>query len=168
MFKKTFTLALAVILLSSCKIRYSTSSGGNLNENIKTFSIEQFTNQATLGPSTIGLTFTEKLRELFQSQTKLELVSTNGDLSYEGTISDYNIRPIALQGDQTAAQNRLTISIKVTFVNQIETKDNFEKTFSRFADYSSTTDISSVQDGLIEEIFDQLTQDIYDKTLGDW
>jgi hypothetical protein len=168
MIRKIFTLALAVILISSCKIRYSTSSGGTMNPNVKTFSIEQFTNQATLGPSTIGLTFTEKLRELFQSQTKLELVSTNGDLSYEGTISDYNIQPIALQGDQTAAQNRLTISIKVTFVNQIETKDNFEKTFSRFADYSSTQDISSVQDNLIEEIFDQLTQDIYDKTLGDW
>ena len=54
------------------------------------------------------------------------------------------------------------------FVNQIEVKDNFEKTFSRFADYNSTQDISSVQDGLIEDIFDQLTQDIYDKTLGDW
>ena len=168
MTRKTFSLALAIILLSSCKIRYSTSSGGNLNENIKTFSIEQFTNQATLGPSTIGLTFTEKLRELFQSQTKLELVSTNGDLSYEGTISNYTIQPIALQGDQTAAQNRLTISIKVIFVNQIEVKDNFEKTFSRFADYNSTQDISSVQEGLIEDIFDQLTQDIYDKTLGDW
>ena len=92
MTRKTFSLVLAIILLSSCKIRYSTSSGGNLNENIKTFSIEQFTNQATLGPSTIGLTFTEKLRELFQSQTKLELVSTNGDLSYEGTISNYTIQ----------------------------------------------------------------------------
>lgn len=168
MTRKIFTLAIASILLFSCKIKYDTKGGGTINPNIKTFSIEQFTNQATLGPSTIGLTFTEKLRDLFQSQTKLELISSNGDLSYEGTISDYKIVPIALQGDQTAAQNRLTIAIKVTFVNQIEPNDNFEKTFSRFADYNSTSDISSVQDELIEEIFDQLTQDIYDKTMGGW
>ncbi len=168
MIRKILTLTVAIILVSSCKINYSTTSGGNLNENIKTFSIEQFTNQASLGPSTIGLTFTEELRDLFQSQTKLELVQANGDLSYEGTISGFNIMPIALQGDQTAAQNRLTISIKVTFTNQIEPKDNFEQTFSRFADYNSTSDISAVQDDLIEEIFEQLTQDIYDKTLGDW
>lgn len=144
------------------------NGGGTIDENIKTFSIDQFTNQASLGPSTIGFTFTEELRELFQSQTKLELVSTNGDLSYEGTISNYTIQPIALQGDQTASQNRLTITVKVTFVNQIQPEKNFDQSFSRFADYESAQDIGAVQDGLIEEIFDQLTQDIFDKTLGDW
>lgn len=137
-------------------------------ENIKTFSIEQFTNQASLGPSTIGFTFTEELRELFQAQTKLELVAVNGDLSYEGTITNYTITPIALSGDQTAAQNRLTISIKVNFVNQIDPTKNFDQNFTRFADFLSTQDISAVQNALIQEIFDQLTQDIYDKTLGDW
>ncbi|MEN8927911.1 MAG: LptE family protein [Flavobacteriales bacterium] len=168
MIKNIISLALLALLMSSCRISISTTGGGNLNENIKTISIEQFSNQATLGPSTIGLTFTEKLRDLFQSQTKLELIGTNGDLSYEGTISDYNIQPIAIQGDQTASQNRLTIAVKVSFVNQIEVKDNFEKTFTRFADYASTSDINAAQDELIEEIFDQLTQDIFDKTLGDW
>ena len=139
-----------------------------MDPNLKTISIEQFTNQASLGPSTIGFTFTEKLRDLFQAQTKLELVSTNGDLSYEGTISNYTIQPIALQGNQTASQNRLTITIKVNFVNQTDAKKNFDQSFTRFADYSSSTDIGSIQESLIETIFDQLTQDIFDKTLGDW
>lgn len=137
-------------------------------DNLKTFSIEQFTNQASLGPSTIGFDFTEDLRDLFQSQTKLELVPVNGDLSYEGTIIDYTINPISLSGDQTAAQNRLTITVKVNFVNQIDNTKNFDQNFRRFADYLSTDDIAAVQDALIQEIFDQLTQDIYDKTLGDW
>ena len=153
--------------LASCKINYNVT-GPPIPDNIKTFSIDQFTNQATLGPSTIGFTFTESLRELFQSQTKLELVSSDGDLSYEGTIVNYTIQPIAIQGDQTASQNRLTISIKVNFINKHDDKKNFDKTFSRFADYSSSADIGQVQNQLIEEIFDQLTQDIYDKTLGDW
>lgn len=165
--KKVAFLGLIIITVVSCKIRYS-ATGGILDERIKTFSIEQFTNQASLGPSTIGFTFTEELRELFQAQTKLELIPLNGDLSYEGTIVNYTIQPISLSGNQTAAQNRLTITIKVTFVNQIDITKNFDQNFTRFADYLSTQDIASVQDALIEEIFDQLTQDIYDKTLGDW
>ena len=153
--------------LVSCKINYS-AQGGPIDPNLKTISIDQFTNQASLGPSTIGFTFTEKLRDLFQSQTKLELISSNGDLSYEGTISSYTIQPISVQGNQTAAQNRLTIAVKVTFVNQIDEKKNFDQSFTRFADYASSNDIGSIQDRLIEEIFDQITQDIFDKTLGDW
>ena len=156
-----------VLTIVSCKIRYSTT-GAPLPTNLKTISIDQFTNQASLGPSTIGFTFTEELRELFQSQTKLELVSANGDLSYEGTISNYTIQPIALSGNQTAAQNRLTISVKVNFINQVQPEKNFDQTFTRFADYNSSLDIGAIQESLIEEIFDQLTQDIYDKTLGDW
>jgi len=153
--------------LVSCKINYS-AQGGPIDPNLKTISIDQFTNQASLGPSTIGFTFTEKLRDLFQSQTKLELISSNGDLSYEGTISSYTIQPISVQGNQTAAQNRLTISVKVNFLNRLDEKKNFEQAFTRFADYSSSSDINSIQDRLIEEIFNQITQDIFDKTLGDW
>ena len=165
--KLSFLFIAALLTIISCKVNYSVT-GPPLPENIKTFSIDQFTNQASLGPSTIGFTFTEKLRDLFQSQTKLELIPTSGDLSYEGTIVSYTIQPIALQGNQTASQNRLTISIKVNFINKHDDKKNFDQTFSRFADYSSSSDIGQVQNELIEEIFDQLTQDIYDKTLGDW
>ncbi|MGB1041529.1 MAG: LptE family protein [Flavobacteriales bacterium] len=165
--KISFILICSLMTLASCKINYNVT-GPPIPDNIKTFSIDQFTNQATLGPSTIGFTFTESLRELFQSQTKLELVSSDGDLSYEGTIVNYTIQPIAIQGDQTASQNRLTISIKVNFINKHDDKKNFDKTFSRFADYPSSSDVGQLQDELITEIFDQLTQDIYDKTLGDW
>ena len=167
MIKKGLLYCALFLGLVSCKINYS-AQGGPIDQNLKTISIDQFSNQASLGPSTIGFTFTEKLRDLFQSQTKLELISSNGDLSYEGTISSYTIQPISVQGNQTAAQNRLTIAVKVTFVNQIDEKKNFDQSFTRFADYSSSSDIGSIQDRLIEEIFDQITQDIFDKTLGDW
>ena len=167
MLKNGLLYCLFIWSLAGCKINYSTQ-GGPIDPNLKTISIDQFSNQASLGPSTIGFTFTEKLRDLFQSQTKLDLISLNGDLNYEGTISSYTIQPISVQGDQTAAQNRLTISVKVNFQNKLEEKKNFEQSFTRFADYSSSSDINSIQDRLIEEIFDQITQDIFDKTLGDW
>jgi hypothetical protein len=166
--KISFYSLLFTTVLFSCRIKYSTGSEGTLPENIKTFSIEQFTNSASLGPSTIGFTFTENLRDLFQSQTKLELISTDGDLSYEGNISSYTVQPISIQGNQTAAQNRLTITVKISFVNQKQEGKNFEQSFTRFADFSSSSSLSTVENDLITEIFEQITQDIYNKTLGDW
>lgn len=156
-----------VFLVSSCSLKYS-FTGGSIPENAKTVSIAFFDNNSALGPSTIGQTFTENLRDLFQSQTRLELVNVNGDLAYEGSITGYVIQPIAIQGNQTAAQNRLTITVKVDFVNQVQENKNFNQSFTRFADFNSSQDLSSVEDALIQEIFDQITQDIYNKTLGDW
>jgi len=170
--KKQFKIALYFVVISafliSCSINYSTRSGNPMPDSVKTFSIDQFSNSASLGPSTIGFTFTENLRDLFQSQTKLELVTSDGDLSYEGNIVNYTVQPISLQGNQTAAQNRLTITVKVSFINQKQEGKDFEKSFSRFADFSSSSSLSSVENDLITEIFEQITQDIYNKTLGDW
>lgn len=154
--------------MSSCSLKYSFTGTNPLPEDIKTISIAFFDNNSALGPSTIGQTFTENLRDLFQSQTRLELVNVNGDLAYEGAITGYVIQPIAIQGNQTAAQNRLTITVKVDFVNQVQENKNFNQSFTRFADFNSSQDLSSVEDALIQEIFDQITQDIYNKTLGDW
>ena len=134
----------------------------------KTISIAFFENNTPLGPSNLGQTFTEALRDLFQAQTKLELINEEGDLSYEGAITNYVVQPISIQGDQTAAQNRLTITVKVSYRSTLEPDKNFEQGFTRFADFTSSQDLSSVESQLISDIFDQITQDIYNKTLGDW
>lgn len=155
-------------MLQACTFPRYSFTGGSIPEGAKTVSIAFFENNSALGPSTIGQTFSENLRDLFQSQTRLELVTVNGDLGYDGAITNYVIQPIAIQGNQTAAQNRLTITVKVNFVNQVQENKNFEQSFTRFADFSSSQDLSSVEDDLIKEIFDQITQDIFNKTLGDW
>ena len=132
------------------------------------YSIAYFQNNAPLGPSTLGQTFSESLRDVFQSQTRLELVTTEGDLAYEGSITNYKVQPIAIQGNQTASQNRLTISVNVNYVNTYDPKKNKTQGFTRFADFSAASDLTTVENDLITEIFNQLTQDIYNKTLGDW
>ena len=45
---------------------------------------------------------------------------------------------MAIQGDETAAMNRLTITVSVSFTNKFDETQNFEQSFSRYADYSST------------------------------
>lgn len=165
---KNIFYILLLSIASACTLGYSFSEKTPLPPEVKTVSIAYFQNNASLGPSTLGQTFSESLRDLFQSQTRLELVTSDGDLAYEGNITNYTVQPIAIQGNQTASQSRLTISVNVSYVNTNNPKKNKTQGFTRFADFNASSDLTSVEDELITEIFNQLTQDIYNKTLGDW
>ncbi|MFN3343281.1 MAG: LPS assembly lipoprotein LptE, partial [Flavobacteriales bacterium] len=96
------------------------------------------------------------------------LVKDNGDIRFEGAITGYDVRPVALQGNDAAALNRLTLSVNVRYINSFDDKKNFEQNFSRFVDFPSTTDIASNEESLIGEINKQLVQDIYDRSFGNW
>ena len=155
------------LIFLSCSFPRYTFNGGDVGE-AKTFSVIYFENKAILGPATLSQTFTEALRDLIQTQSPLTLIADNGDLIYEGGIIDYRIEPLAIQQDQTAARNRLSITVNVKYTNSLNEKKDFSTSFSRFSDYEVTSDISSIEASLITDIFDQITQDIYNKSLGDW
>ena len=91
-----------------------------------------------------------------------------GDISFEGYISDYNSQPTAIQGNEQAALNRLTITVKVKFINTKDEKQNFESSFSRYADYDSKQNLSTVENQLISEICNQLVDDIFNKAMINW
>ncbi len=167
---KRFPFLLFILLLltaTNCKIRYS-FTGADVPAEANTLSVDYFPNNASLGGPNLGQTFTEDLRNLFLNQTNLDLVSENGDLQFEGSITGYNVEPIAIQGNETAAMNRLTIRVRVKYTNTIQPDKNFETTFSRFADFESSQNLASVEDELVEEINQQLVQDIFDRSLSNW
>ncbi len=64
--------------------------------------------------------FTEDLKDRFVSQTSLELTNGFGDYNFEGEITDYSTKSLAIQGNETAALNRLSISVRVKFSNSKE------------------------------------------------
>lgn len=96
------------------------------------------------------------------------MVRASGDLEYSGAIIGYDVQPVSIQANETAALNRLTITVKVNYINNLDEKKNKELTVTRFADYDSATDLSAVESELVTEISGQLAQDIFDRTLGDW
>jgi len=118
---------------------------------------------------TLSRVFTDALKDYFTSQTNLILVDRNGDLSLEGAITGYSVQPVAIQGNETAAMNRLTISVTVKFTNKKNEKQNFEnKIFSRYQDYPSTQNLAAVQNDLIKLINDQLISDIFNLAVVNW
>jgi hypothetical protein len=143
-------------------------SGASISPDVKSITIRFFKKTAALGPVSLSQSFTEKLKDKFLSQTKLILVEENADLFLDGSITSYNITPQAIQANETAAQNRLTISVNAKFTNLKDPKQNFETTFTQYTDYSSTSDINTIEETLIEEINDKLADDIFNKAVINW
>ncbi len=155
-----------LFLLQGCGI-YS-FTGGDVG-NAKTFQVNLFRNIAPIIEPGIDRVFTLALQDLIQSQTNLELSNTGADLIYEGEIISYNIAPMSTTANQTAAENRLTITINVRFYNKAKEEDNFERKFIFFYDYPATQQlVGSVRDTAIEIIYERITQDIFNESLAKW
>jgi hypothetical protein len=155
-----------LLLLQGCGVY--TFSGASISPEVKSFSVLYFPNRAQLIQPLLSQAFTEKLKERLLSLSGLRQVDRDGDLQFEGYISEYRNTPTAIQGSQTAALNRLTISVFVKFTNTKDAKQNFETTFTRYADYDSKLSFESVESGLMEEINRQLIDDIFNKSVSNW
>lgn len=159
-------LLLLAISMSGCKV-YS-FTGASVPPEAKTVSIVLFPNKAELVQPALSQSFTETLREKFSSQTSLILVPRNGDLHFEGEITGYSTEPVAITGQQQAALIRLKITVNVRYVSKFSPKDNFETSFSRFEDYSSSLNLASVELDLISKISEALVEDIFNKSVVNW
>lgn len=170
MINTQLALALALLIvtvLGSCKPHVSLN-GASIPVEAKTVSVGFFANNTTLGAPSLSQRFTEKLRDVVSQQTSLALMKANGDLQFEGYIASYDVAPIAVQNIDQASMNRLTISVYVKYSNKFEQSKNFEQTFTRFADFKTSENISAKEPELVQEIYRQLTEDIFNKAFNNW
>ncbi len=163
---KSILFLLIAFSINSCSVYNFTGTG---KIDAKTFQVNYFRNNAPLIEPGIERTFTLELQDLIQNQTNLNLVNSGGDLTYEGEIIDYRVSPTTATADQRAAQSTLTITIKVQFTNKNKEADNFEKTFSFFHNYSGTDQLVGAKlAAALDEIFERITQDIFNESLAKW
>ncbi|MDG1797217.1 MAG: LptE family protein [Flavobacteriales bacterium] len=159
------------LVINSCALpQFSFKSGGSETKEIdaETVQIDYFVNKSAIGGPFLGASFTESLRDLMQSQTKLNIVDNNADLQIAGNIKNYTISPVNIQsGSETAAQNRLKMIVSVdTYYKKNDSIGLVKSPFSAFVDYNASTDFSSIEESLVEDLNYQITQDIYDKIFG--
>ncbi len=163
---KIFAVFLIAVMMQGCSVYNFTGTG---KIDAKTFQVNYFQNNSNLIEPGIDRTFTLQLQDLIQNQTNLTLVPNGGDLVYEGEIVDYYIAPITALANQTAQQNRLTISVNVRFTNKNKEDDNFEKRFSFFYDYpGQNLPTGSILIEALNVIFQRITQDIFNDSLAKW
>ena len=155
-----------MFLLVSCNVKYNFTGTGKINA--KTFQVNYFQNNAEIVEVGIERTFTQKLQNTIQNQTNLDLVTSGGDLLYEGEIVEYRITPMASNANQQSSQNRMTITINVRYSSKNSEDDNFEKRFSFFHDYDANLLPSAVLNEALEIIYERITQDIFNESLAKW
>lgn len=162
--------ALLLLQSSNCKSGYSFTGGRKELTDSVTVSVTTFTSVAPLAKATITQTMTEALKDALQRQTRMQLVSRNGMLNFEGNITGYAVTPVAVQagGGNESAQNRLTITVNVKYTDKVKEMYSFDGSFTRFADFSTSQNLSAVEDQLIKDITDQLVQDIMNRSVNAW
>lgn len=141
---------------------------GAQTSGAKTYSVSAFQLVTPLASASSALALTEELRDRIQRQSTLRLVNAEGELQFAADITVWDVKPVNVQGDETAASNRLTIGLRLSYENTIVPDLSFERTFTRFADYTSDLDLLQIEDDLVDEIGEQLSQDVFNATLGNW
>lgn len=161
-----YTAILLCLLLTSCKY-YNFTGTGKIDAD--SFQVNYFQNNAEIIEPGIERTFTLALQDLIQNQTSLTLTNSGGDLVYEGEIVDFRIAPMTATADQRAAQNRLTVSVLVRFTNNRDEEQSFERRFSHYHDYTGTEQLVGSQlTQALEQIYERITQDIFNASLAKW
>ena len=171
--RRTFVLHSMVLLalfalLQSCSGGYS-FTGASIPPGAKTISVATFPNFATNVNPQLSQKLTDELMQMFSRQTSLDVMSMEGgDLHVEGEIIGYETRAAALSSNDEVSMNRLTITIKVRFTNNIDPESNFEQQFSRYRDYAASLDFSMVENSLVGEIVTDLCEDVFNKAVVNW
>jgi hypothetical protein len=169
---RVLKIAVTIVLLAltagcGLKIKYS-FTGASIPVEAKTISVATFQNRASLVVPGLTQTLTDALIDMCRAQTNLDIETSGGDLSFEGEITDYKTQPLTVSGDEQAAMNRFSISVRIRYVNSFNADQSFDQTFTRYQDYSSTLNLSDVEASLTEEIVKMLIEDIFNRAFVNW
>jgi hypothetical protein len=169
--KNQFISLMLLVFTFGCGI-YS-FTGASIPAGAKSFQVNYFENQAGSRPGStvepgVDRDFTLELQDLILNQTNLNLISSNGDLVYEGEIVEYSVTPMTSTANLTAAQNRLTVTVNLRYTNINNEEDDFERRFSFFYDFPAEQQLYDIKGAAHDEIFERLTQNIFNATLAKW
>ena len=157
----------AAALAVSCGI-YS-FTGTSIAPDVKSISIYTIENRAMKVNPALSNTMTNALQDKFRRLTKLEMLPEGGDLEISGMITNYDVTPTAVTSNEVASQNRLTITVKITFNNNLYEKESFkDRSFAAFQDYDSNMSLDAVEASLCDEIVEILVEDIFNATVANW
>jgi len=163
---KLLIFGIYLVVFSSCG--FYSYTGASIPADAKTVSVAYISNFATIVAPSLSQTLTEKLKTKIINESQLKLASTGGDLHFSGRITDYKTAPVAVQGNQQNAINRLTVVVEISFVNEKDKTKNFTQAFSTFVDFGAGENFSSIETSLIEKATDGLIQDIFNRAFINW
>ncbi|MCF2602523.1 LptE family protein [Parabacteroides distasonis] len=159
---------LGLLIATACSISYKFNGASIDYTKVKTIMISDFTNQASYVNPTLAPEFTEELKDIYIRQTRLEQVTSNGDLALEGEVTGYDFTPMAVKEDALASQTRLTITVRVRYMNNTNPDEDFEQSFSAYREFDSNLMLQQVESSLCAEIIEEIVDQVYNATVANW
>lgn len=165
---KNIIFILSILVLSGCGYKFN---GASIPAEMKTISVAYIANNAQLIYPQLSQELTEGLKERIRTQSRLNIVPTGGDASFEGKITGYDIKPISIQDNAkpTAGANRLTITMTVKYTSNKDKTQSFDQSFSAFTDFSlAGKTFQSQEKELVKKVTVQLTENIFNRAFAQW
>ena len=165
---RNLLVCLCLLIATACSISYKFNGASIDYTKVKTIMISDFTNQASYVNPTLAPEFTEELKDIYIRQTRLEQVTSNGDLAVEGEVTGYDFTPMAVKEDALASQTRLTITVRVRYMNNTNPDEDFEQSFSAYREFDSNLMVQQVESSLCAEIIEEIVDQVYNATVANW
>lgn len=165
---RNLLVCLGLLIATACSISYKFNGASIDYTKVKTITISDFTNQASYVNPTLAPDFTESLKDIYIRQTRLEQVTSNGDLALEGEVTGYDFTPMAVKEDALASQTRLTITVRVRYMNNTNPDEDFEQSFSAYREFDSNLMLQQVESSLCAEIIEEIVDQVYNATVANW
>ena len=165
---RNLLVCLCLLIATACSISYKFNGASIDYTKVKTIMISDFTNQASYVNPTLAPEFTEELKDIYIRQTRLEQVTSNGNLALEGEVTGYDFTPMAVKEDALASQTRLTITVRVRYMNNTNPDEDFEQSFSAYREFDSNLMVQQVESSLCAEIIEEIVDQVYNATVANW
>ena len=165
--RRLLVLLAAVAVLCSCSVSYS-FSGTSIQPDVNTITINYIEYRALRVNPSLSNDLTEAIRNQFRRMTRLEQVDRDGDMEISGEVTGYDISAAAVTANEVAARNKLTVTVKISFSDKKHPEEDFDKTFSAYAEYDSTNTLDAVESSLCAEIIEKLVEDIFNASVAQW
>ena len=165
---RNLLVCFGLLIATACSISYKFNGASIDYTKVKTIMISDFTNQASYVNPTLAPEFTEELKDIYIRQTRLEQVTSNGDLALEGEVTGYDFTPMAVKEDALASQTRLTITVRVRYMNNTNPDEDFEQSFSAYREFDSNLMLQQVESSLCAEIIEETVDQVYNATVANW
>ena len=166
--RNVVVVCFCLLIATACSISYKFNGASIDYMKVKSIMISDFTNQASYVNPTLAPEFTEALKDIYIRQTRLEQVKSNGDLALEGEVTGYDFTPMAVKEDALASQTRLTITVRVRYMNNTNPDEDFEQSFSAYREFDSNLMVQQVESSLCEEIIEEIVDQVYNATVANW
>ena len=163
-----FAICLLLLIQTGCCYTFK---GISIDPDVRTFFVQNFESETSNAPPTLGLDFTEKLKDKIRLESRLSLKNTDADVEFSGKVIDFRVVPVAPKPGEVVELNRLEVGVSIFFIHNKNDKKSWKsaRTFRHFAEFNNTVDLLTVQDQLLRDvIFPQILEDIFNAAFNDW